>query len=174
VLVILGGGQDMRYLLLSAMVFVVSFAVRAADTDLPDAAKKAFQDKYKDVKSYKVRTENEKGKTVYEVEFKDANGVKNEVELTADGTIVSEVHQIKIDDLPKAIKDAIQKAYPESSIKEAKIETENGATSYEVELKTKDGKKFEVESSADGSKLKVEDDDDKDEQDEKTEKSEKK
>jgi uncharacterized membrane protein YkoI len=157
----------MRYLLLSAMVAVVSFAARAADMELPDAAKKAFQDKYKDVKSYKVKTENEKGKTVYEVEFKDANGVENEVEITADGTIVSEAHDVKPADVPKAVKDAIDKAYPGSSIKEAKVETENGKTGYEVELTTKDGTKVELEVSADGSKLKVDDDDEQDEKDEK-------
>ena len=159
----------MRYLLLSAMLFVASFAACAADTELPDAAKKAFQDKYKDVKSYKVKTENDKGKTVYEVEFKDANGVENEVEIAADGTIISEAKDVKPADVPKAVKDALEKAYPGASIKEAKVETEKGATGYELEVKTKDGKKLDVEVSADGSKLKTEDDDgdEKDEKDEK-------
>jgi uncharacterized membrane protein YkoI len=142
----------------------------AADTELPDAAKKAFQDKYKDVKSYKVKVENAKGKTVYEVEFKDANGVENEVELAADGTIVSESHAVKPADVPKAVKDAVEKAYPGATIDEAKLETEKGVAGYELDLKTKDGKKVEVEASADGSKLKVEDEDENDEKNEKNEK----
>jgi len=79
----------MRNLTFGGTIVVLAFlsvSAFAADTELPDAAKKAFQDKYKDVKSYKVKSENEKGKTLYEVKFKDADGVENEVELTADGS----------------------------------------------------------------------------------------
>lgn len=48
-----------------------------------------------------------------------ANTMMNEVEVSV---MVNEFTPIEVKDLPKAVLDAVAKAYPESSIKEASVE----------------------------------------------------
>lgn len=57
-----------------------------------------------------------------------ANTVMNEVEVSV---MVNEFTPIEVKDLPKAVQDAVAKAYPESGIKEASVEvTSDGATKH--------------------------------------------
>ena len=48
-----------------------------------------------------------------------ANTMMNEVEVSV---MVNEFTPVEVKDLPKAVQDAVAKAYPESSIKEASVE----------------------------------------------------
>ena len=62
-----------------------------------------------------------------------ANTVMNEVEVSV---MVNEFTPIEVKDLPQAVQDAIAKAYPESTIKEASVEVAADGTSkhYKVVL----------------------------------------
>jgi uncharacterized membrane protein YkoI len=133
-------------------LFVFCGVVTAASTELPAAAKQAFQAKYPGVTALKVTTENENGATNYEIKFKDAAGLERELELTEAGEVVSEAVEVKAADLPKAVVDAINTAYPGAKIEEAKLETEKNVSTYEVEIETKDGD-MKLEISADGAKI---------------------
>ena len=62
---------------------------------------------------------------------------------------------IAIADLPAAVTDAIKAEYPDAELLEAEKETEEGTTTYEVEIKN-DGKLLEVEVSPEGEILGVE------------------
>jgi hypothetical protein len=67
--------------------------------------------------------------------------------------------KIEVKDLPPAVTEAIQKAYPNAKILKAEKEAEDGKVQYSVKLQ--DGeKKFEVKVSEDGKSLKVDDEDD--------------
>ncbi len=77
--------------------------------------------------------------------------------------------EVAIADLPTAVTDAIKAEYPDAELLEAEKETEDGTTTYEVEIKN-DGKTLEVEVSPEGDILEVEeegDDDDGEEDDDK-------
>jgi len=57
-----------------------------------------------------------------------ANTVMNEMEVSV---MVNEFTPIEVKDLPKAVQDAVAKAYPDSGIKEASVEvTSDGATKH--------------------------------------------
>lgn len=82
------------------------------------------------------------------------------------GSIGAEEKETKIEikDIPKVVKEAVEKAVPGIVITEASTEVEDGETIYEIEGKA-DGKEYEVEVSAAGKVLEIEkedgDDDDK-------------
>lgn len=70
---------------------------------------------------------------------------------------------VAIADLPAAVTDAAQKAFPNGTLREAEREIENGRAVYEIEISDA-GKKHEMEITADGAVLEIEayDDDDDD------------
>ena len=69
--------------------------------------------------------------------------------------------EVAIADLPAAVTDAIKAEYPNAELLEAEKETEDGPTTYEVEIKN-DGKTLEVEVSPEGKILEVEEEGDDD------------
>ena len=60
-----------------------------------------------------------------------ANTMMNEVEVSV---MVNEFTPVEVKDLPKAVQDAVAKAYPESSIKEASVEVAADGTSKHYKL----------------------------------------
>jgi len=82
-----------------------------------------------------------------------ANSVANAMEVSV---MVNEFTPIEVKDLPQAVQDAIAKAYPEATIKEASAEVkEDGATKhYKVVLTDKENKESIVFFEADGKEIK--------------------
>jgi hypothetical protein len=98
--------------------------------------------------------EVENGKTLFEVELKDG-GKKIDVMVTLEGVITVIEKQIAATDVPKAVKESIDKAYPKATWKviEEVIAVKEGKETldyYEVLLETADKKKVEVKIAVDG------------------------
>lgn len=64
--------------------------------------------------------------------------------------------EIKVDDLPKPVLDAVKAKYPHAEIEEAEKETEDGETVYEVELEVKEDEEITVALKPDGTIIEVE------------------
>ena len=62
-------------------------AVEITLEDLPEAARTAVQKKVKDGEIQKLERDEKRGKTVYEVEFRAADGQEHELEVSEDGEI---------------------------------------------------------------------------------------
>jgi hypothetical protein len=147
----------MKRSILIAAGLITSLAVGAQklqESDVPVVVKDAFKSSYKEAKE----VEWEKEGLNFEAEFEiaeteqsalfDSKGVQLETEI-----------EIKVDNLPEAVKDYISKNYPSAKIKEAtKITDEKGNLSYEAEIKDKDlifdsnGKFVKEESDKEGDK----------------------
>lgn len=82
-----------------------------------------------------------------------ANTQLNEVEVSV---MVNEFTPIEVKDLPQAVQDAIAKAYPESTVKEASVEVAaDGATKhYKVVLVDKSNNESTVFYGEDGTEVK--------------------
>ena len=82
-----------------------------------------------------------------------ANSVANIMEVSV---MNNEFTPIEVKDLPQAVQDAIAKAYPESTIKEAAVEVkEDGATKhYKVVLVDKENAESNVFFGEDGKEIK--------------------
>lgn len=65
--------------------------------------------------------------------------------------------KVALDKVPKAVLDAVKARFPDAELKEASKETEDGKTSYEIEVKTKKGD-FAVELTPDGDITEIEKD----------------
>jgi hypothetical protein len=77
------------------------------ESDVPAQVLAAFKKKYPNARADKFEREpgkgTEKGKTIYEIKFRDA-GKKLEVELTPEGTIIAEEEVITQKQLPEAVR----------------------------------------------------------------------
>jgi hypothetical protein len=100
--------------------------------EVPDAIKKAFQQKFPTAK--KVKWEKE-GSNDYEASFL-LNGKELSALYSPDGQLKETETEISISELPKAVVDALNKKYPNVKIDEAaKIERADNSIVYETEVK---------------------------------------
>lgn len=125
--------------------------LRADDVDLPAAAQRVFDEKYKDCvhKTMKV-SKSKVTETNFTVEFEDSKGTKFEIEITDLGEVIAEQQEVKVNDLPKTVKDTIKDTYPSARFVDAWLETRKGTTVYIVGVKARDND-IVVKVSQDGS-----------------------
>ena len=96
------------------------------------AVQKAFEKKFPNSTKLKWRKENP---TEWEAEF-TINKENISANFAIDGTWLETEREIKVAELPEAVRDAIQKQYPGWKITEAdKTETAKTGTIYEADLK---------------------------------------
>ncbi len=121
--------------------------------------------------------ETEDGRLVYGLEGL-LNGVRHEVEVAADGTVIEveqgeedddvdgddDEEEIPLGDLPDVVRQAAENAVPGLVISKAYRETEDGGLVYEV-VGEVNGERHEVEVSPSGDVLEIEKGDDEDDDD---------
>lgn len=126
------------------------------EADVPAQVVAAFKKKYPNARADKFEREAgkgaEKGKTIYEIKFRDGKK-KLEIELTAEGAIVAEEEVITKKDLPEAVR----KSFAESEYGKAQWKLK------QIEKKTQIEKKpetiFEIEVVAKGEVMELSYDD---------------
>lgn len=127
---------------------------------LPAPVQKAFKAASGGAAATTATMEREGGIDVYEIEFvKD--GVKTSVEASANGAILETERELKPDEAPAGVKEAIQKRFPGAEMKAVEEIT---PIVYEVKL-LKDGKVKEVKLNGAGRPVGNDDDDDDEDDD---------
>jgi hypothetical protein len=122
---------------------------------IPKVVMDALLAKFPNAKIDKCTKAKEGNDIIYDMEFKQQNGRKGEADIKENGTYINYEKQIEAKDLPKAVREAIEKKYPKSTLKEIMEETEvkgkdEKISAYEVVLVTADKKDVEVRVSPDG------------------------
>jgi hypothetical protein len=133
--------------------------VRAQEEPVPqDKIPKAVMDsllaKFPKARIDKCVKEKEGNDIVYDIEFKQ-EGRKCESDIKEDGTYINYEKAIEAKDLPKAVRDAVEKRYPQATLKEIMEETEvkgkdEKISAYEVILVPAGKKEVEVRLSPAG------------------------
>jgi hypothetical protein len=152
----------MRVVLLSTFAFITFLNIgagRAQDEPvradkIPKAVMDALLAKFPKAKIDKCTKAKEGDDIVYDIEFKH-EGRKCEADITANGVYINYEKAIDVRNLPKAVKDAIQRRYPKATLKEIMEETEvhgknEKIAAYEVVLVTADNQDVEVKVSPEG------------------------
>jgi hypothetical protein len=144
------------YCLALALTVVQCLAVRADDEEklaldkVPAKVLAAARQKFPQGKFLGASKEKEDGKIQYEIELQ-VGEKRVDVILLEDGSIEAIETIIAIDDLPKAVKTAIDAKYPKATLKVAEeITKKDRIDTYEVVLVTADKKKVEVVLKPDG------------------------
>src|SRR5262245_54094539 len=138
-----------------AVMVGLVLAVSAQDVDkIPKKVMDALKAKFPKAVIHKWTKEKEGNDVVYDIEFKE-NGRACEADIKEDGTFINYEKAIAEKDLPKAVREAIEKKYPKATLKEIMEETEvkgkeEKLSAYEVVLETADKKSVEVRLSPDG------------------------
>jgi hypothetical protein len=157
-------------LLVAALVlslFIGIAKARAADEAVPqDKIPKAVMDallaKFPKAKIDKCTREKDGNDVIYDIEFTQ-EGRKCEADIKENGTYINYEKAIEAKNLPKAVRDAVEKKYPRATMKEIMEETEvkgkdEKVVAYEVVLLTADKKTVELSLSPDGKILEEEGD----------------
>lgn len=157
------------WMALAAMALAGSSALAAEETkialkDVPGAARRIFEQKAEGITLTEANTEVEDGKTIYELRGKDSRGRRVEVDVTEDGECQEVEREITLEEVPEAVRAALKDEPKLKGFEPAFIESSERAAKamfYEFSGKAGD-KQVEVEVSADGTSVKVEEDDDAD------------
>lgn len=121
-------------------------AIKVQGSEVPEVVEKAFTAKYPNENKPNFKLDSHGN---WEAHFKK-KGEKYRADFSVDGAWIETENDIKPDNLPDAIKDALEANYSSYSI----VETEHVTSSskgefYDVELK-KDGEKMDVEFMENG------------------------
>jgi len=153
------------FLAILALGFGLS-TLRAAEVkvelkDVPKAILDTVKARFPKAELIEAAKETDGTKVEFEVTLKDGE-TKYDIMLTPDGKITLIEKTIAVKDLPKAVIEAIEKAYPKATHTLAEemtkiIEGKEVLSYYEVQLTTADMKKLEVEVSPEGKILMTED-----------------
>jgi hypothetical protein len=154
----------MRRLLLCSASFALFLSIligglRAAEEPVPhDKIPKAVTDalaaKFPNAKIDKCTKAKEGDDVVYDIVFKQ-DGRKCEADIKETGVYINYEKAIEAKALPQAVKDAVERRYPKSAMKEIMEEMEvkgkdERLSAYEVVLETADKKEVEVRVSPEG------------------------
>jgi hypothetical protein len=121
---------------------------------IPKAVMDALLAKFPKAQINKCTKTHEGDEIVYDIEFK-VEGRKCEADITEKGRYLNYEKAIEAKDLPKAVREAIEKKYPKATLKEVMEETAvkgkvEKLSAYEVVLVTADKKEVEVRVSPEG------------------------
>ena len=144
---------------LAVVLFVATGTVRAQEETvppdkIPKAVMNALLAKFPKAKIDKCTKAKEGNDIVYDIEFKQ-EGRKCEADIKENGTYINYEQAIEAKDLPKVVRDAIEKKYPQATWKDIMEEKEvhgkeEKLSAYEVVLVTVEKKEVEVRVSPDG------------------------
>ena len=150
----------MRITMATALLSSALFATLAAQDsekkvkmrDVPPAVQQAIKEQSRGATLRGVATEVENGQTIYEAELR-VNGHSKDITFDADGAIISVEEETRLDQVPSAAREAIQRAAASGKLGEIEMVTEGGRTFYEAQV-TQRGKQSEVKVDASGQPIK--------------------
>lgn len=130
--------------LLGLILFPLAIVAQNETVKVPDAVMKSVKELHPDATGLKW----EQKKELYKAEFKTGK-IDHKLWLRASGAVSKHQYEIKKDQLPKEVSDAILKDYSGYTIGDCDKTEEKDVTTYKVELKSPQGKK-NVTFSSDG------------------------
>ena len=132
------------------LLYVLSAEKKLTFDQLPAPVKATVQKVFAKAKILSVEEEHDEGKLVFEVKAKHEGHVV-ELALTGDGTVIAEEREIKLEEAPLAIRQAVTKNLPAGGkVEGVEQVTEGGLTFFEVAVRKADGSHVEMVVQADG------------------------
>src|SRR5262245_13068771 len=155
--------RGMAVVLLTGFVLVTTVSraeekeKKAKDLELdkiPKAVMDALKAKFPKAEIHKWTKEKEGDDVVYDIEFKQ-EGRKCEADIKENGTYINYEREIAAKDLPDAVKQAVEKKYPKSTLKEvmeimAVKDKKEALEGFEIILTTAAKQEVEVTVAPDG------------------------
>lgn len=117
---------------------------------LPPAVQTAIKEQAAGATILGASEEREHGHMTYEVETK-REGKGRDLTFDEKGALLEVEQEVDLDSIPGPARQAIQMKVAGGSVKKVESVTKGSTTSYEADVRTKDGKSREVAVNADGS-----------------------
>jgi hypothetical protein len=121
--------KTLAFIFACGLLTVQACAQKLPENEVPAVVINTFKTKFIGAKSVKW----EKEETQYEAEF-ESNKKEHSASFDATGKLLELETEIPLQTLPKAVHDAVAKAYPDGKITEAAQIEQEGVTLYEAEV----------------------------------------
>jgi len=121
--------------------------------DLPSAVQETIKRELGGVSPEKIERDTDDGEVVYEVDAETADGREIDLEVAEDGTLLEKQEEVRLADVPAAVRATIERELGGVSPEEIERQTENGEVVYEVDAETADGREIDLEVAEDGTLL---------------------
>jgi len=143
----------MMVCLLSAGLFTADTLQALELADLPSAVQKTVKRELGSAYIDEIERDTDDGKVVYEVEAETADGREIELEVAEDGTLLEKKEEVRLADVPAAVRATIERELGGVSPEKIERETEEGTVRYEVDAERADGRDIDLEVAEDGTLL---------------------
>jgi len=151
--------RSLVLLAIGALLLVLTGEIRAKEEPvledkIPKSVMESLLKKFPKAKIDKCIKEKEGNDVIYDIEFKQESR-KCEADIKEDGTYLNYEKAIEAKDLPKAVRESIDRRYPKATLKEVMEETavtgkDEKLAAYEIVLTTADKKEEELKLSPEG------------------------
>jgi uncharacterized membrane protein YkoI len=121
--------------------------------DLPSAVQKTVKRELGSARVDEIERDTEDGKVVYEVEAETADGREIELEVAEDGTLLEKKEEVRLTDLPAAVRAMIERELGGVIPEKIERQTEEGTIRYEVDAETADDRDIDLDVAEDGTLL---------------------
>jgi uncharacterized membrane protein YkoI len=139
--------------LLSAGLFTADTLQAQELSDLPLAVQKTVRSELGGARVDEIERDTEDGKVVYEIEAETADGREIELEVAEDGTLLEKKEEIRLTDVPAAVRATIERELGSVRPEDIERHTEEGTVHYEVDAETADDRDIDLEVAEDGTLL---------------------
>ena len=148
--------MNIQWSVLVCGMMLAGVDLAAADTkmafsELPPAVQRAAKAQMQGARLVGAGSEEENGKTTYEVETK-VGGKSRDLSFDASGKLLEVEQEVDVDSIPAPAKAALMKGVGPGTIHKVESVTAGNAVSYEASVTMGNGKKAEVAVNADGTR----------------------
>lgn len=110
-------------------IFLAACAQTTVQSNVPSVVMSSFQKQFSNASNVEWEVKN----SVYNVEF-DANGNEHEVWIDSKGHIFSHKEELRVNQVPANIREAVKRDFPEYRIEDADKYETDGKITYKLEL----------------------------------------
>jgi len=121
--------------------------------DLPSAVQETVKRELGSARVDEIERDTEDGKVVYNIDAETADGRDIELEVAEDGALLGKKEEVRLADVPAAVRATIERELDGISLDGIELQTEKGTIQYQAEAKTADGRDIELELAEDGTLL---------------------
>ena len=139
--------------LLSAGLFTADTLQALELADLPSAVQKTVKRELGSAYIDEIERDTEDGKVVYKVEAETADGREIELEVAEDGTLLEKKEEVRLTDVPAAVRATIERELGGVIPEKIERQTEEGTIRYEVDAEMADGREIDLDVAEDGTLL---------------------
>ena len=135
--------------LLCTGLFTVGTLQALELADLPSAVQNTVKRELGSAHIDEIERDTEDGKVVYKIEAETTDGREIELDVAEDGTLLEKEEEVRLTDVPAAVRATIERELGGVSPEKIERQTEEATIRYEIDAETADGREIDLDVAED-------------------------